>query len=35
LTGSDLDLKFKYKYDSTAGKGATVYVIGAFLFLTT
>jgi len=31
LTGSDLGLDFKYKYDRTAGKGATVYVLGMFL----
>jgi len=34
LTGSDLDLCYTYKYDSTAGAGAVVYVIGVFLSLT-
>ena len=30
LTGSDHDLTFKYKYESSAGKGVNVYVIGIF-----
>jgi len=35
LTGdNDTALNFEYKYDSTAGSGATVYVIGVFLRLT-
>jgi len=31
LTGNDLDLKFTYKYDSSAGKGVNVYLLGMFL----
>ena len=30
LTGNDRELNFTYKYDSTAGKGVTVYIIGRF-----
>ena len=33
LTGSDHDLNFKYKYESSAGHGVNVYVIGMFLSL--
>ena len=33
LTGDDHGLNFTYKYDSTAGKGVTVYIIGRFLSL--
>jgi len=35
LTGSDRDLNYKYKYDSSAGKGIDVYVIGMFPSLAT
>jgi len=31
LIGNDHDLTFTYKYDSTAGGGADVYIIGMFL----
>jgi len=34
LAGNDQDLGFKYRYDSTAGKGVTVYIIGTFPSLT-
>ena len=34
LTGSEKDFTFKYKYDSSAGHGIDVYVIGMFLSLT-
>jgi len=34
LTGSDLDLTFTYNYDSTAGSGTVIYIIGMFLSLT-
>jgi len=34
LTGNDLDLKSKYKFYSSAGKGVNVYVIGISLSLT-
>jgi len=34
LTGNDHDLKFEYKYDSTAGKGVSIYVFGVFLSFT-
>jgi len=33
LIGNDHDLNFQYRYDSTAGDGADVYVIGMFLSL--
>jgi cerevisin len=33
LTGSDTDLNFTYKYESTAGLGATVYVIDTGIYV--
>ena len=32
MTGKDTDLNYKYKYESTAGRGATVYIIGDLPF---
>jgi len=33
LTGNDHDLNFKYKYESSAGKGVNVYVIDTGIFI--